>query len=268
MKQKKIKSLLVFQLIVLVIIAAACEFVPADQTGTDSTGSLVNTIHPATLTAISELTQASGTPDPEPMGIPWSDLTGVELDFWYVWDLDEPGEGINAIVDQFNQLNEWGITVNPVDQGLTLDPMDTIQVAFQEGAVPNVMISDAIYLAGWYESGLTVNLNPFLNDPTVGFTDAIYDDYYSNLLDSFILDGGIRPGLPFSQTIQVLYYNQTWAGELGFSSPPETIEELKDQSCAASAEVQQRNEEVEGLEGGIMMYPDAANITSWIYAYG
>jgi multiple sugar transport system substrate-binding protein/sn-glycerol 3-phosphate transport system substrate-binding protein len=267
MKQKKINSLLVFQLLILVIITAACDYLTIDQSGILPTTSLVKTIHPATLTAISELKQPSGTPDPEPMGIPWSELNDIELEFWYVWDLDEPGEGLNAIVEQFNQENEWGITVNPVDRGLTLDPMDTIHVAFQEGVVPDVMISDAIYLAGWYETGLTADLNPFMNDPAVGFTDVIYIDYYTDILDSFILDGGIRPGLPFTQTIQVLYYNQTWAEELGFSSPPGTVEELKEQACAASAEIQQRNGNSQDLAGGILMYPEAANITSWIYAY-
>ena len=267
MKQKKINPLLVSQLLILVIIAAACDFINTDHTGTLPATSLIKTIHPATLTAISESKQSRGTPDPEPMGIPWSELNDIELEFWYVWDLDEPGEGFNAIVEKFNQGNEWGITVNPVDRGLTLDPMDTIQAAFQEGVVPDVMISDAIYLAGWYEAGLTADLNPFMNDPAVGFTDVIYINYYSDILDTFILDEGVRPGLPFTQTIQVLYYNQTWAKELGFSSPPETVKELKEQACAASAEVQQRNGNSKDLAGGILMYPEAANITSWIYAY-
>jgi len=267
MKQKKINPLLVSQFLILVIIVAACDFLNMDQSGILPTTSLVKTIHPATLTAISGSKQPRATPDPEPMGIPWSELNDIELEFWYVWDLDEPGEGINAIVEKFNQENEWGITVNPIDRGLTLDPMDTIQAAFQEGVVPDVMISDAIYLAGWYEAGFTADLNPFMNDPAVGFTDVIYIDYYSDILDSFVLDGGVRPGLPFTQTIQVIYYNQTWAEELGFSSPPGTVEELKEQACAASAEVQQRNENSQDLAGGILMYPEAANITSWIYAY-
>lgn len=267
MKRKKINILLVLQLTLLVIIAAACEFFKADQQGISPTTSLINTIHPATLTAISASADPSATPDLDPMGIPWSKLKGIELEFWYVWDLDEPGEGINAIVDKFNLENDWGVRVKAIDQGLTIDPMDTIEIAFQEGVFPDVMISDAVYIAGWYRAGLTADLSNFMNDPTVGFPDAVWNDFYPSIFESFTLDGDIRPGIPFTQTIQVLYYNQTWAGELGFSSQPGSYEELKDQVCAASAAIREGTENTEELAGGLLMYPDAANITSWIYAY-
>ncbi len=267
MKRKKINILLVLQLILLAIIAAACELFTVAQPGVSPTTSLIITIHPATLTAISASADPSATPDPDPMGIPWSNLRGIELEFWYVWNLDEPGKGINAIVDKFNLENDWGIRVKAVNQRLTLDPMDTIEIALQEGVVPHVMISDAVHLAGWYRAGLTADLNPFINDPAVGLPDAIRNDFYPGIFESFTLDGDIRPGIPFTQTIQVLYYNQTWAGELGFSSPPGSFWELKDQVCAASATIQERTGNTQELAGGLLMYPDAANITSWIYAY-
>jgi len=267
MKLKKINIFLVLQLILLVIIAAACELFAVDQPGISPTTSLINTIHPATLTAISASADPSATPDPDPMGIPWSSLRGIELEFWYVWDIDNPGEGINAIVDKFNLENDWGVRVNAVDQGLTLDPIDTIEIALQEGVVPEVMIIDAVHLAGWYRAGLIADLSLFIDDPAVGLSDSIQNDFYPGIFESFTLDGDIRPGIPFTQTIQVLYYNQTWAGELGFSSPPGTFEEFKDQVCTASAAIQERTENTRELAGGLLMYPDAANITSWIYAY-
>ena len=267
MKRKKINILLVLQLLLLVIIAAACEGIAVDQPGVSPTTSLIRTIHPATLTAISASADPSATPVPDPMGIPWSSLRGIELEFWYIWDLDKPGEGINAIVDKFNLENDWGVKVNAVDQGLTLDPMDTIEIALQEGVVPALMISDTVHLGRWYRAGLTADLSHFIDDPVVGLSSIIRNDFYSGIFESFTLDGDIRPGIPFTQTIQVLYYNQTWAGELGFSSPPGTFEELKDQVCAASAAIQERTESSQELAGGLLMYPDADNITSWIYAY-
>ena len=267
MKRKKINILLVLQLLLLVIIAAACEGIAVDQPGVSPTTSLISTIHPATLTAISASADPSATPVPDPMGIPWSSLRGIELEFWYIWDLDKPGEGINAIVDKFNLENDWGVKVNAVDQGLTLDPMDTIEIALQEGVVPDLMISDTVHLGRWYRAGLTADLSHFIDDPVVGLSRIIRNDFYSGIFESFTLDGDIRPGIPFTQTIQVLYYNQTWAGELGFSSPPGTFEELKDQVCAASAAIQERTGSSQELAGGLLMYPDADNITSWIYAY-
>ncbi len=255
------------QLIILAVIATACEFTVAGQPDNSPKSSLINTIHPATLTAISAMEKPSVTPEPDPMGIPWSDLDGINLEFWYVWDLDEPGEGMNAIVDKFNSENEWGIWVEVVDQGLTLDPIDSIETAFEDEVVPHVMISDAISLAGWFEDGLIRDLNRFMENPVVGFSQKEERAFYPGIYESFTINGGVRPGIPFTQTIQVLYYNSTWGEELGYFSPPGSTDELGEQACAAAAAYRLRTDDSEALEGGMLINPDAANITSWIYAY-
>jgi multiple sugar transport system substrate-binding protein/sn-glycerol 3-phosphate transport system substrate-binding protein len=188
----------------------------------------------------------------------------VELDFWYIWDLDEPGTGMNAIVDRFNQENDWGIKVTPHDQGLTLDPLEYIEAAFDEGLVPHVMVSDASVIAEWYQEGLTMNLASFMSDPAAGISLKEQNAYYPGLFDESLIEEGVRPGIPFSQSIQVIYYNQTWAADLGFSRPPTTTNELIEQVCKA-AELEIENQED---AGGIILYPDAANIAGWIFAYG
>ncbi|TFG47762.1 MAG: extracellular solute-binding protein, partial [Anaerolineales bacterium] len=206
MKPNRFLLRLIIPILLIALFAASCDQYQADRADLQPTSGLIKTIPPATLTAISAAGKGTGTPIPNPMGIPWSALEGLELDFWYVWDLVEPGAGMNAIVDQFNRENEWGITVKPVDQGLVLDPLESIEMVFTEGLVPNILISDASSIAGWDQAGFIVDLTPFLDDAAAGLSSGEQKDYYPGIFESFTLDGSVRPGLPFTQTIQVLFY--------------------------------------------------------------
>ena len=263
MKSSGFYSKLFFTLFLAALVLTACDSVLDGSVNIEPTSGLVKTIHPATLTAISAAAGEKSTPEPDPLGIPWSVLNGLEITFWYIWDYDEPGIGMNAIVDRFNLENEWGIQVTPHDHGLTHDPMESIETAINEGLVPHVMVGDAPVISGWYQAGLTVDLTPYLSDPAAGMSIKDQNDYYSGIFEPFILPDHIRPGLPFTQSIQVMYYNQTWAAELGFSRAPGSSSDLFDQVCAA-AEGFIENED---RAGGIILYPEAANILGWVYAY-
>ncbi len=240
------------------LVVPACSGLTQSTRDLAQTSTVAQTIPPATLTAISELAAPSRTPDPNPLGVRWSDLDGQELEFWYIWDLDEPGVGMNDIVDRFNRENEWGITVIPHDQGLVLDPLSSVESAFEEGNLPHIMIGESSVVAGWYQSGLIVDLNPYLEDPLVGMSEEDLGAFYAGVFTDFTLDGSVRPGMPFSQSIQVIYYNKSWAEEMEFKSNPRNSEELRDQSCSIS-----------GMDDsvGLVLSPQSASILSFIYAY-
>ncbi len=259
---KKTSILIIF----LVLVLTACGQMPGSEGGTDEESSLVKTIPPATLTAISEAALAQETAVPDPLGVPWEDLDGIELDFWYIWDLDQPGIGMNAIVDRFNAENEWGITIYPVDQGLVIDPLTSIETAFEEGLVPHILISDASAIAGWYLDGLTVDLSTMIEDPAAGLTQQEVNGFYERVWNSFRLNEENIPGLPFSQSIQVIYYNQSWAKELRFSLPPDSLEDYLEQACAAAAELEPGPDST--FQGtGILLTPDPDFLWSSMFAH-
>ncbi len=246
-----------FALLLIVPLFSSCQISPAEDPGQGSESRIIQTIPPATLTAISEMAAASQTPVPAPMGIPWSELEGLHLEFWYIWDLDESGVGMHAIVERFNNENEWGITVNAVDQGLVLDPIATVEAAFADGLVPHLMLSDSSVIAGWYEKGLTIDLSYLLADPAAGMAREEQKAFYPGIWENFTLSGDDLPGIPFSQSIQVIYYNESWARELGYNSPPYSIEDLMEQSCTPVEEDQ---------PAGMVFSPQAENILSFLYA--
>ena len=79
------------------------------------------------------------TPTPEPVVVteapveeakPSIDPTGQTVSFWHVWGTGLPNETMLAIVDEFNASNEWGITVEAVDQGGYSDLEDALTPPF------------------------------------------------------------------------------------------------------------------------------------------
>jgi ABC-type glycerol-3-phosphate transport system substrate-binding protein len=75
-------------------------------------------------------------------------------------------------------------------------------------------------------------------------------------------------GLPALGSVQVLFYNQTWAQALGFSQPPATTEEFRQQACkAALANRQDATVENDGT-GGWLVNSDGMTMLEWIAAFG
>jgi ABC-type glycerol-3-phosphate transport system substrate-binding protein len=105
---------------------------------------------------------------------------------------------------------------------------------------------------GWRAFGdLWVDIHIYSDDPNWGLTESTMDD--------MVVPPG--PGLPISGSAYYIFYNQTWAQELGFDSPPTTPDEFEDQACAASA---QRND---GL-GGWVINTHPSGLLSWVHAFG
>jgi ABC-type glycerol-3-phosphate transport system substrate-binding protein len=100
----------------------------------------------------------------EEMGM---DLSGTEIAFWHVWGTGQPAEGMTAIIEEFNNTNEWGITVVGVDQGRQSDLETAINAAVASGDLPNVAPAFANSLANWYGIGVVKPVNEYLDDPNV-----------------------------------------------------------------------------------------------------
>ncbi len=196
------------------------------------------------------------------------DPSGQTVTFWHVWGTGGPSDGMKAIVDNFNATNEYGITVNAVEQGNYSDLEDAMNAAIQSGDVPSVVVGYTNALSNWYQVKTIVDLNPYVNDPMWGLTDAEKSDFYAGAFDGGTIADGSRIGYPISQSANVLFYNSGWAKELGFNSAPTTPDELKAQSCAAAdANNNDASPDNDGT-GGFVMYNGASNVASWIFAYG
>jgi multiple sugar transport system substrate-binding protein/sn-glycerol 3-phosphate transport system substrate-binding protein len=144
-----------------------------------------------------------------------------------------------ALVEEFNTTNEWGITVEATSLGGSTATRDQINLGIVSGELPNLggstFVSDA---QGSYLADVLLALDPYMNDPTWGFTEDEWADMNIGLLDT-----GRALGEPFNNqqlawpvgmSANVNSVSLTMLGELGYDAPPTTLAEFREISCAAS----------------------------------
>lgn len=194
------------------------------------------------------------------------DIRGTIIEYWHVWS-GPTGEIMQALVDEFNIGNEWGILVVPVYQG-TLDQMaDTVLSAQQAGELPDLAVGNFHQILEWDSITDVVDLRSYTEDPFWGYSLEEQADFYPEFWGQGI-NNGRRLGVPAQRSAQMLYYNQSWARELGFSSPPTSPDQFREQACAAArANLNDDNIENDGT-GGWIISTDYASMLAWIHAFG
>ncbi len=243
------KASLVFSLVVMAsLVLAACGPAPT----------AAPTSAPAPTAAPTEI--------PTPEGI-MVDPSGQHVVFWHAMSSGALLDGINAIVDEFNSTNEYGITVEAVAQGSQGDLETAVNGAIATGELPNLTMGFPNDLSLWYNLGDIASLNDYIADPTYGISADDYAAIYAGPLSSGTLADGTQIGIPMHQSAQVIFYNNTWAQELGFPNPPATSAEFKEQACAAAAANNADDNPDNDGTGGLVYFPDASFISPWIWAF-
>jgi ABC-type glycerol-3-phosphate transport system substrate-binding protein len=191
-------------------------------------------------------------------------LRGQMIHFWHPWSGAQE-QLLRPQVDDFNLSNEWGILVVPVFKG-SLDQLDAALLG-STGDLPDVAIGYLHQVATWEQQIAVLDLEPFVQDSLWGLSADEQAAFYPVFWEQDLLKGK-RLGLPAVRSAQVLYYNKTWAQELGFQMAPKTPEEFAEQACAAArANRQDAPLENDGTGGWIIAASHSAML-SWIYSFG
>lgn len=264
----KISQQLFLVAILLVALLSSCEQAP---TPTPKPEKATPTPRP------SRPTQAGITPRPlgifTPTTAPTSslkvdsnDLQGLEILFWHPWS-GETGRIVEALVDEFNSSNIWGIEV-VADSQTGFDALfENLSTTLETGARPDVIASYFYHGLYWNRTGdKLVELEPYVNDPVWGFSEEEQADFYTGMWEQERWDSG-RFGLPAQRTAQLLYYNLTWAKELGFANAPTTASQFQRQACTAARANQSDTDRTNDGTGGLIISLDYDVILNWIYAF-
>jgi ABC-type glycerol-3-phosphate transport system substrate-binding protein len=174
---------------------------------------------------------------------------------------------MTAIIDMFNAENEFGITVENVPQGSQGDLETAVNGAITTGELPNITMGFPNGLARWYGLEVISGLNQFIADPVYGVDPGVWASIFPGPLSSGTLADGTQIGIPVNQSAQTLFYNFTWAEELGFDGPPATSAEFKEQACAAAA-ANLADDNPDNDDAGYVIFNGASNVLPWIWAFG
>lgn len=252
---------MVVSFLVIVLILAACVPVatPAD---TPSIPTETSTPEPSLIPSATP----SPTPTPLPtLGVEASALNGVHIQAWHAFG-GQAAVLFSNQVAQFNAVNQWGITVEPHPYGDYTSLFDAVNATFDSGQNPDVVAALPEQTLRWDESGAVIDLQPYLADPEWGMTANELADIPEIFIAQDNVDGR-QLGLPAQRSARFIFYNQTWARELGFADPPTTTEEFRQQACAANASyLKDSNPKNDGY-GGWIVDTNWQTTYSWFLAF-
>ncbi|MGL4648655.1 MAG: extracellular solute-binding protein, partial [Caldilineaceae bacterium] len=158
------------------------------------------------------------------------DPSGQTITWWHNHSGSRE-ERLLPIVQQFNESNPCGITVEAQNQGSYDDIRDKVNASTAAGEQPgNVLVGYQNDQAFYQLNDTLVDLDAFFADPTWGLTAEALADFYPAFLEQSVhpLFDNQRLGIPPNRSMEMLYYNQTWLEELGYSGPPASPEEFKE----------------------------------------
>jgi ABC-type glycerol-3-phosphate transport system substrate-binding protein len=215
------------------------------------------------------------TPDentPSPLGITTAELSGIQVTIWHPWT-GATGAMLQAILDEFNRTNHWGITVKASSyEGFgRLD--EAVEAALSTGSLPDVLVDYGYLGRHWDNNNILVDLMPYVNDPVWGFTSDETNDFPQGFWEEdLVFAEGAAParrlGIPYYRSAYVMFYNQSWGSELGYLKPPVTAVEFRERACAAADQFARQEGKSDPARGGWLVTPQPGVMTGWIYAFG
>ena len=205
---------------------------------------------------------------PAYLDVDLSDLRGQVVEFWHPWQGDLAARA-GEMVQAFNRENEWGLRAQVrslYGAAALADQVEMVKPGEEAGSVLAAALPEQ--LADWLAEGRAVDLNEYMIAERWGLSAREVSDFTRLFWEQDIDADGRRSGIPALRTARVLFYNESWAGELGFNQAPATPAEFRAQACAATAaNAQAKAEEMRGT-GGWLVATDALTTLSWLAAFG
>lgn len=191
-------------------------------------------------------------------------LRGAQVTVWHPW-FGAEASLFELQVAQFNSVNEWGIVVRAESKGNFGELFAQTDAALQAGAPPSMVIALPEHALAWREQ--VIDLNLYVRDPDYGMSALEMAEFPTAVWMQDEAEG-VRLGMPAQRTGRFILYNQTWARELGFFSPPETSFEFEEQACAANKVLAGDADPNNDALGGWLIDSHAMTPLGWLFAFG
>lgn len=219
------------------------------------------TATPAASTPTSTKVAPTATEIPEITADP-SALKGLQIQFMHPWS-GTTAELMTKMVDEFNQTNSWGIHVILIEPGSAGQVTSDLASDIATGNQPSMVAAPVDVLLKLNASENVIeDLNPYMYFRDWGFTSAELADFDSTYLKQDAVNG-FQYAFPAQRTAVMMFYNSSWANELGFSKPPSTFEDFRQQSCAANAAMKKDADSTNDGLGGWIVNTEGLVTYSW-----
>lgn len=202
------------------------------------------------------------------------DLDGTTVVFWHQHSGTREEE-LLTIVEEFNQTNEYGITVEARNEGGYGDIYNKMVTGLTSGELPGLVVAYQNQAAAYEVADGLVSLDPYINHPMYGIPADEQADFFEAFTNGDRLPqfGGEAFGFPPNRSMELMYYNADWlaelaeAGAISFDGPPQTPEQFAEAVCAASENPFSQNPDP-SFSVGYEVRTDASNVASLTFARG
>lgn len=168
----------------------------------------------------------------------------VSINMWHYLNGTQ-AEVLQEIIDDFNNTNGKGITVNAINQGNITDLNKKVITAAQSNSLPAIINVYPDLATGLINDGKIVDLAPYINDSNIGMKKDIEDDFIKSFIDEVSQwENGKVYGIPLTKSTEVVYVNTTLLESLGYS-----MDDLKDLTMEKLTEICKRSKEELGIPG-------------------
>lgn len=228
---------------------------------------------PQTIPVVSSTPQATVTSVPgfTPPAVPLTNLNveeealrGREVAVWHPW-FGAEATLFESQAAQFNKINPWGIIISAESKSNYSELYLQTDAALKESANPHLVIALPEHALSWDEH--VTDLNQYVHDPLYGIPTLEMTEYAPAVWSQDEVNGK-RYGMPAQRTARFLLYNESWARELGFNSPPQTSSEFEEQACAANRALRNDADANNDSLGGWLIDTHALTPLSWLFGFG
>ena len=197
------------------------------------------------------------------------DPSGQQITYWHNYT-DQREDVFNQIVKDFNSSNEYNITVTASNQGDYGDIFQKMLPLLNTDAAPDVVVAYQNQAATYQLADSLVDMTPLVQSSKWGLSQQDLNDFFPSFLeqDVFPTFDGARLGFPPNRSMEMLYYNTDWLKELGFDGPPQTPDEFRTVTCAASKNPYSGATGGGNSTGYELDVADASHVAAWTFAFG
>ena len=162
---------------------------------------------PATVTE--KETNVSATAD--------ADLSGTTITFWHSMS-GVNGEALTALVDQFNEENTYGITVDAEFEGEYDDAINKLKSSMVGGSGPDLIQVYEIGTRFMIDSGWVIPMQELMD--ANGYDNS---NIVPNIAAYYTIDDQLY-SMPFNTSTPILYYNKDMFDKAGVTEVPTSLE--------------------------------------------
>ena len=207
---------------------------------------------------------ATCTPLPDYLQIAPEDLSGTGLTLRYNLDGDVRGR-LEEMVTLFNDENPYGITVRAV-RANSADELHR-QLSGEDPGETDLVIAGSAWLRSLNaDKSLLLDVSAFLDTPETALKRDDITELMQVMLASEVRDEGTY-AIPLWAEPSFLFYNKTWAIELGYPDTPADLASFAEQVCAAGRANYQDKDNGKHGTGGWIVSSAPEDAMSWLLIF-